>query len=216
MSAYDFWKKIVNINYPVKQLYVEVQSNQLEIDIKFNDNKEYFDFLKKLYSLQPYSFTDSDTNCDSLLIYIPSDNIEELAKYFPFPSNIKNIIIRTKLEKTLQAKQIDFLNLPAGLENLTLIKQGDINFKLTNCPINLSTLDVSNVAEKINLSYLPNGLKNLYLPNSYLSLENKYYYIYTYEELYNLPSSLVNIIIGKKKFNSVETLLENYSKIFTY
>jgi hypothetical protein len=214
MSVYDFWKKIVDINYPVKQLYVGVKSNQLEIDIKFNNNKEYFNFLKKLHS--SHSFTDSDTNCDSLLIYIPSDNIEELVKYFPFPSNIKNIIIRTKLEKTLQAKQIDFLNLPAGLENLTLIKQGDMNFKLTNCPINLSTLDVSNVAEKINLSYLPNGLENLYLPNSYLSLENKYYYIYTYEELYNLPSSLVNIIIGKKKFNSVEILLENYSKIFTY
>lgn len=133
-----------------------------------------------------------------------------------FPPNVETIEIthnyiydRFNLFK-FKYPNIKLFNLPKNIHQLKICSSSTTLFDLSNLPTSLILLDISGCESKLNLDYLPNGLKVLYLPNFLFPKNN---YSYNLSDLLNLPSSLIEINIGRVYcVNSVDDLIKKYDE----
>lgn len=218
-NAWIIWNELVKINCEISHLTVYVNYfpfniyyNSLEIKIKF----ENYDMIEKISNqiFKQYGIDiHVDTYDNSFEIELKNSNPthqtnKSILENLSFPQDIDNIEIKNSfvVADLLYNICIPLFNLPENLSQLKIFTLA-MSFDLSNLPISLFLLDVSECRPKLNLDYLSNGLKVLYLPEP--SNSN---YVYNLTNLSNLPSSLVEIYVGSVKFNSVGNLIETFDE----
>lgn len=200
----------IYINYVSNIVY----RNILEIKIEFEnynivDKFSNFIFKKYGFDIHVYAYDNSfqielkNTN----ITHVENSIIENLT----FPPNTENIEIIEDCFFDPNISTIKLFNLSENICQLK-ISSSNILFDLSNLPSSLFLLDISECVNKLNLDYLTEGLKILYLPNFAYIKKNNFDYIYNLSDFLNLPNSLIEINIGNLKFKSTNDLIKHLMK----
>lgn len=194
--------------------------NSFEIEIKFENIDTLIKFsnlIFKQYGIDIHINTYNDTFNVELKDLKPTHSAQHTNKNIldnlSFPPNVENIVIVVNLNvfNHNYISTIELCNLP---ENLTQLKiySHSILFNLSNLPTNIFLLDISECIPKLNLDYLPGGLKILYLPVFPCMKKHNFTYSYNLTNLINLPSSLIEINFGYVVFKSLKDLINSFDK----
>lgn len=209
-NDYKIHHMIINVNYIQNNIY----RNSLEIKIIFENYdlvEKFSNFVFKQYGIDIHVNTWDNSFEIELknknISYVPNSIMENLT----FPPNTENIEIIEYCAFDTEISTIKLFNLPENLLQLK-ISSSNILFDLSNIPSKLFLLDISGCANKLNLDYLPEGLKILYLPDLPYIKQNDFNYSYNLSDLSNLPNSLIEIIAGYLNFKSTKDLMKTFDE----
>jgi hypothetical protein len=218
-NTWIIWNELVKTDYKINDMTVCINynrknfhQNSLEIKIKFDNSKELekfsnFVFIQYGIDIRVDTF---DNSFEIELKNLNSNNKinKNLLENISFPLNVDSIkIINFLINTTDQKTHNKLFNLPENLHQLKIFSLST-SFDLSNLPISLILLDVCECEPKLNLDYLPCGLKVLYLPESPVILKDNFNYSYNLSDLSNLPSSLIEINLGHIIFKSTNDLIK--------
>lgn len=191
------WIELVKTNYYLKSIEIEIHLCSIDMNIIFNNFNDLNNFKNMIFNKYYHCINNMDYSNNSLLLYLFVNNhVISFFESIQYPShtNVIKIIINSNTSKNIlrDEKLIKLNNLPMCLLQLKIIS--NIAFDLTNLPNKLFLLDISECESKLNLNYLPDSIQILYLPpttmqNNTIFEHDKY--IYSFDDLSNLPSSLV-------------------------
>lgn len=223
-NSWIIWNELVKTDHEIKYMTIiinynsiNVYRNSLEIEIIF----EKYDMIEK-FSYEIFKQYGIDTNFNkngnSFIIELKNSNQTHdinncILENLIFPSNIESIEILNGCNtyNLTNVSNIKLFNLPDNLSQLK-ISSYRILFDLSNFSTSLFLLDISECMPKLNLDYLPIGLKILYLPVLPVIKKDNFNYFYNFSDLSNLPPSLIRINLGHLDFESINDLIKTFNE----
>jgi len=223
-NAWIIWNELVKSNFDIDHIIIHhhiVQTNSnvilLEIEVQIDNFESFNNFSIQMFKKHCIDINFNNfSNSFKFELAFEKDNEKNFTfEKLEFPPNVNNIQI---IIENLNQNVPDFypikFNLPEKLSQLKIISAVPVD--LTNLPTNLFLLDISETECKLNLDYLPDSIKILYLPNIPVILKKNYKYLYKLSDLSNLPSSLIEIHICYEFFESTKKLIEKFDEKTEY
>jgi len=221
-NSWIIWNTLVKTDYKITYITINVNyipnviyRNSLEIKIKFENHdmiEKFSNLVFKQYGID-IRFNIYDNSFDIELKnsnpthMLDNKNILECL-LFPPDVDCIEIVVLSNQSFFSDTPHIKLLNLSENLHQLKIYSQF-ISFDLSNLPTDIILLDVSECESKLNLDYLPWGLKILNLPNI---KQRNFNNSYNLSDLSNLPLSLIQINVGHIVFKSIKDLIETFDK----
>lgn len=218
------WNELTKFDYLLNTVQIVIQNYSVSTTIIFNKSEDLESFTNVIYEKYLQTMNNVEPHNNSLSLNFVSKNgpiyyFEKMS----YPPNIEILEIMISTDPNtkysfMNHHMIKLDNLPENLQQLKISSLFEID--LSNIPLSLILLDISQVYVKTNLENLPNNLQILYLPsNSHLDCDENYkskcieYSIYELDDLANLPNSLIEINFGLIKFKSINDLFDNFDKL---
>jgi hypothetical protein len=223
-NSWIIWNELVKTDFKINFMTIilnyvcaNVNRNSLEIKITFENHDTIEKFSNQIFKQYGID-TSFNKNGNSIEIELKNSNHTHdtnncILENLKFPSNVESIEIINgfNIYTFISISNIKLFNLPDNLSQLKISSSG-ILFDLSNLPTSLFLLNISECIPKLNLDYLPNGLKILYLPGLYITIKSYFNYSYNLSELSNLPSSLIQINLGHVDFKSINDLMKTLNQ----
>lgn len=198
----QIYNKIIENDYQIYNLNLIITNLELEISFKlsFENELKKFELILRQMNLQIYEYIDLYNDCIKINLKKSSIDINNF-KWI----KVQNIQINNWSN---DYNLIKLNNLPKELKKLVI--SSSYPFDISNLPIGLVELDLSDSSYKFNLDNLPENLKLLKVDCNYIGKK-----IYNVDDFANLPKKLKRINLRDKVYTSVEQIIENYEKNFS-
>lgn len=212
------YDEILNCEYQIDKITVTIDSKKkfITLNIFFQNESELVDLIKNLSKKNLE--LNSDMYNNSIIITLIIDKDESYLNFIStklfFPPNTTSIEYIINLLRKDEKSHIKINNLPEKLFQLKITSE--ILFDLSVLPSHIKILNLFETNFILNLNYLPDSIETLYLPNPCMSKKLNFKKRYETTDLMNLPSSIKEIYVGYKKYNSVENLIKNFSDLEKY
>lgn len=205
------WYELTKYNYIINILEIEIQLNNIQINIYFNNLDDIYDLVNCIYNKYYYKINNIEEYNNNILLNLSvKKNTIDFFEKLEYPKNVNSIKIlidslSSKLVNDKYKNIINIPNLPINLYQLKIIS--NCIFNLSNLPLKLFLLDISECECKFCLDYLSNNLKILYLP-SFKKFNSTNDYLYDFKDFENLPTSINEIVIDDFIFDSSVKLID--------